>query len=296
MTKTLTQPLKWHGGKTYLAKWIIGLMPPRVKNPNAPAADDPGWLHYVEPYFGGGAVLLAQDPEGISEVVNDLNWALTNFWTVLQHHQLFHPFVQLLRATPFSQAEYRIAAPAEVYEQNREFTGDEQSAMVAAAKDFFVLCRQSMSGRMKGFAPLTRNRTRSGMNEQASAWLGAIDGLAAVHQRLQRVVILNADAVKVIKQQDGPRTLHYLDPPYLHETRATKTDYGAQEMSADQHCALLECLLGIEGRFLLSGYHSVMYDDFAAANGWQCHEMKIDNKASSAKKKGQETECVWTNF
>ena len=49
------QPLKWHGGKSYLAKWIIGLMPPRVRNSNDPAADDDGWCHYVEPYFGGGA-------------------------------------------------------------------------------------------------------------------------------------------------------------------------------------------------------------------------------------------------
>jgi len=59
------------------------------------------------------------------------------------------------------------------------------------------------------------------MNEQASAWLRAVDGLPDVHQRLQRVVILNDDAVIVIRQQDGPHTLYYLDPPYLHETRAT---------------------------------------------------------------------------
>jgi site-specific DNA-adenine methylase len=42
VSATLTQPLKWHGGKSYLAKKIIDLMPPRVKNPNAPASDDPG--------------------------------------------------------------------------------------------------------------------------------------------------------------------------------------------------------------------------------------------------------------
>jgi DNA adenine methylase len=44
----LTPPLKWHGGKHYLASRIVGLMPPH--------------LHYVEPYFGGGAVLMAHDP------------------------------------------------------------------------------------------------------------------------------------------------------------------------------------------------------------------------------------------
>ena len=37
----LTPPLKWPGGKHYLAKGIIDLMPPHT--------------HYVESYFGGGA-------------------------------------------------------------------------------------------------------------------------------------------------------------------------------------------------------------------------------------------------
>jgi hypothetical protein len=35
----VSPPLKWHGGKSYLAPWILSLIPPRCKNPNAPAAD-----------------------------------------------------------------------------------------------------------------------------------------------------------------------------------------------------------------------------------------------------------------
>ena len=57
---------------------------------------------------------------------------------------------------------------------------------------FFVRCRQSLAGRMKSFATLSRTRTRRGMNEQASAWLTAIEGLPAVrYARLSRVAILN---------------------------------------------------------------------------------------------------------
>jgi DNA adenine methylase len=95
MPKTLTPPLKWHGGKGYLADRIIGLMPPRCANPNAPDPGDSGWLHYVEPYAGGLAVLLAMDPAGISEVVNDRHGDLTNFWRVLR---LWADFVQLKQA------------------------------------------------------------------------------------------------------------------------------------------------------------------------------------------------------
>ena len=56
VTSSLTQPLKWHGGKHYLASEIIALMPRHI--------------HYVEPFFGGGSVLLRKPFEGVSEVVN----------------------------------------------------------------------------------------------------------------------------------------------------------------------------------------------------------------------------------
>src|SRR3989442_13548499 len=98
-----SSPLKRHGGKSYLAEWIISLMPPRALNTNAPAESDNGWLHYVEPYFGGGAVLLAQDPEGIFEVVNDIDGELTNFWRVLKDVELFGEFQRIANCTPFSE-------------------------------------------------------------------------------------------------------------------------------------------------------------------------------------------------
>lgn len=287
MTTAITPPLKWHGGKSYLADKIIALMPPRCKNPNAPAPNDGGWLHYVEPFFGGGAVLLAMDPEGISEVVNDRNAALTNFWRVLQNKEAFADFQREVNAVPFSKVEFNGAdqafAPADP---------------IPSAVNFFIRCRQSYAGRMKEFPPLVRSRTRRGMQDHVSAWWGCVEGLPEVHERLKRIVVLNDDALSVIQKQDGPRTLFYLDPPYLHETRATTKEYGDHEMTAERHGELLE-LLGskeLQGRFLLSGYHSELYDDWASACGWKCHEFKIDNKAAGGKTKRQMTECVWCNF
>ncbi len=83
----LTPPLKWHGGKHYLARRIIKLMPPH--------------LHYGEPFFGGGAVLLAKDPNGISEVVNDIYGELINFWRVRIIREMFPKARRRLEATPF---------------------------------------------------------------------------------------------------------------------------------------------------------------------------------------------------
>lgn len=273
-------PLKWHGGKHYLARRIIALMPRH--------------LHYVEPYFGGGAVLLARDPydlslawgeeshhKGVSEVVNDVNGELTNFWRVLQNPRDFSKFRRIVEAVPFSQAEWE------------QSVADLGTGRVTRAVRFFIWCRQSRAGKFDAFATLSRNRTRRKMNEQASAWWTTVDGLHAVHERLKRVVILNDDAINIIRQQDGPKTLFYLDPPYLHDTRVSTADY-QHEMTEEQHAEMLDVICECEGHVMLSGYHSKLYDK--SLSKWRCQEFQIDNKASGAKKKPVKTECVWMNF
>lgn len=286
--ETLTPPIKWHGGKQKLAQRFIELMPPRCKNPNKPADADPGWLHYCEPYAGGLAVLLALDPEGISEVVNDLNLELAHFWFCLSDPGVFPDFVRQVEATPFSEALFEKA--------NAKVLNGIARMPTSRAVEFFIRCRQSLSGRMKGFTGITRNRTRRAMNAEVSAWLTAIEGLPDVHARLMRVLILNKPALEVIRKEDGPRTLFYLDPPYLHETRATTTEYGEHEMSAADHAELLAMLQCVKGKFMLSGYRSELYDSYAQSNGWKRHEFEVDNKASGGKTKRRMVECVWCNF
>lgn len=270
--KSLTQPLKWHGGKGAfngkLAKWIISLMPPHT--------------HYVEPYFGGGAVLLNKDPKGVSEVINDCDGDLMNFWNVLATTP--DRMLRALWGTPFSEVTFDNVVKDLVDSDN-----------VRRATAFFIRCRQSRQGLQKDFATLSRNRTRGGMNEQISAWLSAVEGLPDVHARLKRVVVLCREARDVIKQQDGKQTCFYLDPPYLHETRVTTKDY-KHEMTPEHHELLLQTLATVEGKFLLSGYASSIYHAYAKRNNWTRHEFEIPNNASSADVKAIKTECVWTNF
>lgn len=267
----ISPPLKWHGGKHYLAARIVGLMPPH--------------LHYVEPFAGGLSVLLVKSPEGVSEVVNDMDRSLSNFWDVLRSDVLFPEFIRLAQATPFSEDVFDTAF------MRRDHRGGD---LVHWAFWFFVLCRQSLAGRMKAFAPLSRTRTRGGMNEQASAWLSAVEGLPTVHARMKRVVVLNRDALDVIRQQDGPDTLFYCDPPYLHETRATTADY-VHEMTKAQHADLLATLGGIRGKFLLSGYRSAVYDHDADTYGWRRHDFDLPNNAAGGESKRRMVECVWVN-
>lgn len=287
----LTQPLKWHGGKYYLRKWIIGLMPPH--------------LHYVEPYFGGGGILLARDPQrdwmatgnekltaaekGCSEVANDLHGELVNFWRVLKDPELFDEFQKQIELTPFSEPEFE-----EALEHSRAADLEHQSPLERAVQ-FFILARQSRQGLMRDFATLSRNRTRSRVNEQVSAWLNVVEGLPDVHQRLRNVVILNRPAIKVIRNQDGPKTLFYCDPPYVHDTRGTTGEY-TFEMSEAEHEELLTTLSTIQGKFMLSGYPSELYARYEQKHHWNRHEFLIDNKAASGKIKEKKTECLWCNY
>ncbi len=279
----LVQPLKWWGGKHYLAKDFIALMPPH--------------LHYVEPFAGGLAVLLAKDPfdpakfwgekgyeQGVSEVVSDIHRELTNFWQVLQREETFAAFQRRIEATPFSQIEWEGA-------EARQHPATDCD--VEAAVTFFIRCRQSRAGGFRDFATLSRNRTRRKMNEQAAAWWNCVEGLPAVAARLRRVVILNLPATEVIRQQDGEATLFYLDPPYLHETRATPGTY-KHEMNEEEHRELLAAIKKCRGKVMLSGYPNSLYDE--ALTGWNRHDFAIDNKAAGGKAKRQMTEAVWMNF
>lgn len=245
----------------------------------------PPHLHYVEPYCGGCSVLLAKDPEGVSEVVNDINHKLTNFWNVLQSDAWFAKFKRKVEAIPFGEPSYYNSVLYNIF--------DDDLDIVDRAVNFFVVCRQSLAGRMKSFAPLSKNRVRRGMNEQASAWLTAIEGLPEVHNRLKRVVILNKNALEVIKQEDSPNTFFYLDPPYLHETRTSKDVYEF-EMTKEDHVELAVFLYDIKGKAMISGYPSELYKNLY--QNWNMKTFDLPNNSASGTKKRRMTEVIWFNY
>ena len=263
----LAQPLKWHGGKHYLANRIIELMPEHT--------------HYVEPYAGGLSVLLQKDPQDISETVNDLDGELINFWRVLASRELFDLFYRQLECTPLAEPLFDAAAQPAVSKVDR-------------AVNFFIRARQSRQGLQRDYTTPTR-RTRRTMNEHVSAWLTAVSGLPEIYQRLRRVEIRNMPAEEFITCYDHSGCCFYCDPPYLHNTRSSTGEY-AFELTDQQHQELLDVLAGIRGMFVLSGYPSELYGTWAQQHGYRCEQIEIDNKASSAKRKEKKTECIWMNF
>lgn len=262
----------------------------------------PPHIHYVEPFAGGLAVLLERDPNdctlwhghgsshaGVSEVANDINGELMNFWGVLRDERAFTHFTRMVEATPLSRGVFEAAnlVPANLTPHVLD---------VPAAVNFFIRARQSRAGTFKGFTSLTRSRTRRGINGNASEWLGAVEGLAAVHARLQPVVLENMDAMKLIVREDAPETLFYLDPPYLQETRTSKDSYGEYEMTVQQHTELLSILVGLKGKWMLSGYPSRLYDSVFKDFPHTLRTFDLPNNAAGGETKRRMTECLWTNY
>src|SRR5947209_10368094 len=86
-------PVKWHGGKRYLAKRIIAHFPPhRI---------------YLEPFGGGASVLLNKPPVEV-ETYNDLDLRITRLFRVLREQG--EEFVNYVRLVPYSQVEFKNAA------------------------------------------------------------------------------------------------------------------------------------------------------------------------------------------
>lgn len=276
-TKTI---LKWHGGKSDLASRYWDVARPLDWRP----------IHVVEPYCGGASFTLKGLARDLpySFVINDLSRDLTNFWRVLQCPTMFHCFQRQIEATPFSEWEFKHA-------ERSYIANDLPDATAAAA--FFIRNRQSLAGRMKGFTGITKTRVRRRMNNEVSAWLSTVDDLPWFHSLLRKVLILDArPALEVIRKHDTPHTLFFVDPPYVHSTRSTSGEYGAHELTNDDHVELCHTLSVLKGKFLLCGYDNTIYEAARAAFGWQRRDFQINNHAAGGKTKEVKTECLWTNL
>ena len=152
--------------------------------------------------------------------------------------------------------------------------------------------RMSFGGRGDAFS-FTKHRVRRGMAGEVSGYLSAIDNeLPQIVERLRTVQIICRPAVGVIRTWDGPETLIYCDPPYLHSTRkeGSRSVYGC-EMTDDDHRELADVLHACEkGQVILSGYPSPLY--YQLYDGWRRVEIDIAKHAAGGKVKERKRETL----
>jgi DNA adenine methylase len=234
---------------------------------------------YLEPFGGAGSVLLNKAPAPV-EVYNDLDGRITRLFRVLRDHG--EEFRRVLTLTPYSEVEFERAS---------EPAGNE----VEQARRDFVRWRMSLGGRGDTFS-FTLHRVRRGMADVVSGYLSAVDEqLPTIIERLRRVQIVCRPALEAIRAWDGPDTLIYCDPPYVHETRheGSRDVYGV-EMSEQDHRELAAVLNACQAKVVLSGYPSALYDELYPS--WRTITFNIANHAAGGRTKVRKQERLWLNW
>lgn len=256
-------PLKWYGGKRYLADWIVQHFPEhRI---------------YLEPFGGAASVLLTKCPAEV-ETYNDLDLRLTRFFRVLRDHG--EEFIRRASLIPYSQVEFEAAV-----EYSPGASEIEQSLCD------FVRWRQSFAGKGQSWS-YTTGRSRGGMAGDVNAWWSAIDGLPQVIDRIRRVQFICQSAFEAIPRFDHEEGLIYCDPPYVHDTRCEHSrNVYHTEMSDEDHQKLATVLNECKSAVVLSGYDSPLYESLY--HGWQKVTREIANHAAGGRSKKRETECLW---
>jgi DNA adenine methylase len=257
----------WYGGKFSHLDWLLPLLP-KTK-------------HFCEPFGGSAAVLINREPSPI-ETYNDIDGEVVNFFRVLRDQK--EALIEAIGLTPFSREEFEkaISEPTEGLsnlERARRF-------YIRARQVRTGLAQKASSGRW-AYCCLT---SRAGMAGAVSRWLGAVEDLPLIAQRLLRVQIEHDDAISVIMRYDSKETLFYCDPPYPHESRGDRNAYG-YEMTDDEHRELAKVLHNVKGKVALSGYHCNLLDELY--RDWHYIEAPTKN-AHSIKK--ERTEVLWVNY
>ena len=264
----VTRPaLRYHGAKFRLAPWIMGFFPPH--------------RCYVEP-FGGAAGVLLKKPRAYAEIYNDLDGDVANFFRVLRNPLQRAMLIEAVTLTPYSRDEFEQA-----WEPTEEPVERARRLAIRAQMGF------GSAGATKGVTGF-RIDSRREYGTAQHLWAYYPDQLADVGKRLAGVLIETGPAIDVMRQHDSPQTLHFVDPPYLHETRVMqsgKDGYYRHEMSNDDHCELLDVLRGLEGFVVLSGYPSDLYEQ--TLSGWERHT--TGSRISASRGTAVRTECVWLN-
>ncbi|MBR4738318.1 MAG: DNA adenine methylase [Rhodocyclaceae bacterium] len=259
----------WYGGKFSHLDWLLPLLP--------------ACHHYCEPFAGSAAVLLNRETSPV-ETYNDIDGEVVNFFRVLRDEH--EALIRAIALTPFSREEYHQA----IYE-----SGENISA-VERARRFYIRARQTRTG-LAQTASLGRwanckNTSRAGMSGVVSRWLGGVQALDGIAERLLRVQIENRPAIDLIRLYDSPDTLFYCDPPYLHATRGDAKAYGF-EMDEAQHRELARTLNACQGKVAISGYEHPLMDELFPPARW-FKTRGADKTIHSTK--GSRVEVLWTNY
>lgn len=254
-----------------LAPWIIRHLPQH--------------RHYIEPY-GGAASVLIRKPKAFNEIYNDLDLQVVNLFRVLRSERAGE-LIEKLKLTPYAREEFDGS-----YEVSEDPVEEARRLVIRSFMGF------GSDGHNRDVSTGFRSNSNRSGTTPAHDWVNYPYALGAVVERFRGVVIENRPALDVMAEADAADALHYVDPPYMPETRSSKSRKGggkyhayAHEMELRDHEELLHCLQSLKGSVVLSGYPSELYDkSLTLARGWR----RVERQALADGARPR-TEVLWLN-
>lgn len=258
----LKTPITYYGGKQNLVSTILPLIPPHTI--------------YTEAFAGGLAVFFKKQRVK-TEIINDTNASVMNFYSVLTTH--FDELKHKIEQTPYSRVMYKVALS--MYEMPHLF------APVQRAWAFFILTNLGFSGRIGSFGCYTQGQKALGW-ERKKLLINE-----ELRNRLLGVQIECTDALKILKLRDTVETFHYVDPPYFNSNMGHYKGYTESDFRE-----LLETLGELKGKFILSSYPSDILDVFVKKHGWYQKEIiqRISANRIKSSKQGLKVEVLTANY
>lgn len=252
-------PITYYGGKQRLIKELSELLPHH--------------RHYIEPFMGGGALFFAKTPSP-SETINDLNGEVINFYKMVKTR--FEELKKEVAGTLHSRSTYTEAMA--IYRKKTE------ASEIKRAWAFWVVTNQGFSSRIGSWALGKDNKVSKTLHNKKENFI------ADYAKRLENVQIECGDALKIIEQYDSPDAFFYLDPPYFNSDCGHYKGY-----SENDYKKLLDKLLTIKGKFLLSSYPSELLNNYCHSKGWNIKQKKQKVNVSHKIKK-EKTEVMVYNY
>ncbi len=223
--------------------------------------------------------------ESSSETIADRDADIVNLWRVIQHPASCRRLIEEVEFTPYARSVYKDCVVA-----LREGNGGDS---VHQAWSFLVTCRQSRVGCYNSESGWSYGRVFT--NKHANLWARLPEMLQRTGLRLRDVKIECASYESIL--MDAPKTVAFLDPPYMPETRVTRDKY-CHEFSPKEHRHLLRIVRRLKKtKVVLCGYRSDLYDSELVS--WRRVDINANSCAGPTirgRKRPSRVLSIWMNY
>lgn len=223
----VTRPaLRFHGSQWSNAEWILSLMPPHDNR-------------YIP--FAGGLNEIIRFKPAKNEVAHDTDGRIINFFQVLRTQ--CDELIEQILLTPWAKAEY-------------ELSHEIADSPLEDARRYWCNSWQSVQGGGQpgnsGFRWLAEAKGRRSKTSNDAV---KINHLFAIAERLKSIQFACESGLDLINRTSHiDNSLYWLDPPFVHTTRANGGNGYSEEWGDGKHEELAIAIHNVTGYALITGY------------------------------------------